>query len=619
MITNRQTVNIKLPVWRRRVLLVVVLSGFAVLLGRSIYLQSMHKAFLQKEGDARYSRAITLPAHRGMIVDRNGELLAISTPVESIWASPADLKATPEQIGKLAALLNMRQADINKKLANQQREFVYLKRRIPPELASQVMRLAIPGVFMQREYRRYYPAGEVTAHLVGFTGADEKGQEGFELKYQDWLSGKSGSRRVIKDRQGHIVEDLEAVKVPQDGHDLAISIDRKIQYLAFRELSHAVEQFKAKAGAAIVLDAKTGEILAMVNLPTYNPNNPVKMAARSRNRAITDMFEPGSTMKPVTAAAAIDIGNFKPDTLIQTSPGTLSIGPATIHDAHPQGLITVSQVIQKSSNVGAAKMALTLKPQYLWGIFNQMGFGTPTHVGFPGEASGILRNYKTWRPIEQATMSFGHGISVTLLQLARSYTVFANAGELRPVSLLKLKDYPVGQQVFSAETANSIKDMLELVVLPGGTAPRAQVAGYRVAGKTGTAHKLGVGGYQEDKYISSFVGMAPASNPRLIIAVMIDEPTSGGYYGGTVAAPVFSSVMSGALRMLSVPQDAPNDNVVLPPEGAPEVKEVVYQEYKDHPFQDVMNAGHPYDAGLTFANLLASIAYPFATMLREVV
>ncbi|HSH71985.1 MAG TPA: penicillin-binding protein 2 [Methylophilaceae bacterium] len=571
---NQQNI-IKLPVWRRRVLLILVLAGFAVLLGRSIYLQSLHKAFLQKEGDARYSRGITLPAHRGMIVDRNGELLAISTPVESIWASPPDVKITADQLKKLGALLNIKQAEITRKLANQQREFVYIKRRIPPELASQIMRLAIPGIFMQREYRRYYPAGEVTAHLVGFTGVDEKGQEGFELKYQDWLSGKSGSRRVIKDRQGHIVEDLEAVKVPQDGHDVTMSIDRKIQYLAYRELAKAVEDNKAKAGAAIVLDAKTGEVLAMVNLPTYNPNNPVNMAGRSRNRAIVDMFEPGSTLKPVTAAAALETGNFTPDTMIQTSPGTLSIGPATIHDAHPQGLISVSQVIQKSSNVGAAKMALTLKPQYMWGVFNQLGFGTPTHIGFPGEAAGQLRNYKTWRPIEQATMSFGHGISVTLLQLARAYTVFANDGELRPVSLLKLKDIPVGQQVFSAETAQHVKDMLELVVLPGGTAPKAQVAGYRVAGKTGTAHKLGVGGYQADKYVGSFVGMAPASNPRLIIAVMIDEPSNGQYYGGSVAAPAFSNIMSGALRMLAVPQDAPNDNVVLPPEGTPEVKEVV--------------------------------------------
>jgi cell division protein FtsI (penicillin-binding protein 3) len=566
-----QQVTIKFPVWRRRLLLVMVLMGFAVLLGRGIYLQSVHKAFLQQKGDARYSRSMTLPAHRGMITDRYGEPLAISTPVESIWASPPDVKVNQVQIKKLAKLLDIKPVELSKKLINNnQREFVYVKRRIPPELAGRVMQLGIPGVFMQREYRRYYPEGEVTAHLVGFTSIDENGQEGFELAQQDWLSGKPGSRRVIKDRQGRIVEDLEAVKVPQDGHDLVLSIDRKIQYLAYRELAAAVEQNKAKAGAAVVLDAKTGEVLAMVNLPTYNPNNPVNMAGRSRNRAIVDTFEPGSTLKPVTVAAAIESGNYTAETEIQTAPGFFKVGIATVHDAHPQGLITVAQVIQKSSNVGAAKMALSLRPQYLWSVFNQMGFGRPTNIGFPGEASGRLRNYKTWRPIEQATMAFGHGISLTLLQLARAYTAFANDGELRPVSLLKLKDSPIGQQVFSAETAHSIKDMLELVVQPGGTAPRAQILGYRVAGKTGTAHKPGVGGYQGDRYVSSFVGMAPASNPRLIMAVMIDEPSNGQYYGGVVAAPVFSAVMAGALRMLAIPQDATNNNIVIPPEDVPE-------------------------------------------------
>lgn len=566
---------VKLPEWRRRLLLIGILLGFCVLIGRAVYLQSLHKAFLQKEGDARYSRALTLPAHRGMITDRNGELLAISTPVESVWANPADVVATAEQLKQLDGMLDIKPVDMNKKLANQNKEFVYLKRRISPELAAQVMALSIPGVYTQREYRRYYPGGEVTAQLVGFTGVDEKGQEGLELKYQDWLSGKAGSRRVIKDRQGHIVEDLEAVKVPQEGHDLAMSVDLKIQYLAYRQLSKAVEENKAKAGAAIVLDAKTGEVLAMVNLPSYNPNNPVKISDGSRNRAIVDTYEPGSTMKPMTIAAALEAGTFTPETMIQTSPGTLSIGPATIHDSHPQGLISVAQVIQKSSNVGAAKIALTFKPQYLWDEFNQLGFGMPTHIGFPGEVGGHLRNYKTWRPIEQATMSFGHGISVTLLQIARAYTVFANAGELRPVSLIKLSESPVGQQVFSAQTAQNVKDMLELVVQPGGTAPKAQIMGYRVAGKTGTAHKVAAGGYEHDKYVSSFVGMAPASNPRLIIAVMIDEPNNGQYYGGTVAAPVFASIMEAALRMLAVPHDAPSDNVVLPPDGAPEVEEVI--------------------------------------------
>jgi cell division protein FtsI (penicillin-binding protein 3) len=390
----------------------------------------------------------------------------------------------------------------------------------------------------------------------------------------DTLSGKAGSRRVIKDRAGHIVEDLEAVKVPQDGRDVTLSIDRRIQYLAHRELAKAVELHKAKAGAAIVLDAKTGEVLAMANVPTYNPNNPVNIQGKSRNRAITDIFEPGSTLKPMTAAAGLESGKYLPETKLQTAPGYMAIGPAVIHDAHPHGILTVAEIIQKSSNVGSAKIALSLDRQYLWTMFNQMGFGTKTRIGFPGEASGRLRPYKSWRPIEQATMSYGHGISLTLLQLARAYTVFANDGELKPVSLLKLKDAPVGTQVFSAQTAHQIKDMLETVVLPGGTALKAQVLGYRVAGKTGTTHKLGPTGYEKDKYVGSFVGMAPASNPRLIMAVMIDEPTSGQYYGGTVAAPVFSAVMSDALRMLSVPQDAPNNNVVIP-QDVEDVKEIV--------------------------------------------
>lgn len=564
--------SIKFPQWRRRLLLVLILLGFAALIGRAVLLQGVRHSFYQKEGEARYTRAITLYAHRGMITDRNGEPLAISSPVESIWANPADAMASQEQMEKLAQFLEMKVDEISAKIANQNRDFVYLKRRISPELANHVMALHIPGIYMQREYKRFYPAGDVAAHLVGYTGSDENGLEGFELQYQNWLSGKAGSRHVIKDRQGHIVEDLEAVKLPQDGRDLVVSIDRKIQYLAYRELAKAVEENKAKAGAAIVLNAKTGEILAMVNLPSYNPNNPNKDTAKSRNRAIVDIFEPGSTMKPMTIAAAIETGKYTPDTKIETAPGSYKIGSATVHDSHPNGLLTVAEVIQKSSNVGAAKIALSLEPQYMWGVFNQLGFGTITHVNFPGEASGKLRNYKTWHPIEQATIAYGNGISVTLLQIARAYTVFANDGEMRPVTLLKSKDLSVGQQVFSKATALSVRDMLETVVQPGGTAPKAQVMGYRVAGKTGTAHKPGIGGYQ-DKYIASFVGMAPASNPKLIIAVMIDEPSNGQYYGGAVAAPVFSSVMGATLRMMGVPQDAPNNNVILPPADFPEVKE----------------------------------------------
>ena len=568
---------VKLPTWRRRVLLIGVLTLFAGLFMRGIYLQSLHKEFLQQKGDARYSRTLVLQAHRGRIMDRNGELLAISSPVESVWASPPDVTINKQQKAALAKLLTIKTKDIDKKIANRAREFVYLKRRISPDLAAKVMSLEIPGVFLQREYKRFYPAGDVTAHLVGFTGIDDNGQEGFELAQNSVLSGKAGSRRVIQDRQGHIVEDLEAVKVPQDGHDLVLSIDRRLQYLAFRELAKAVELHKAKAGAVVILDAKTGEVLAMVNLPTYNPNNPINIKGKTRNRAITDMFEPGSTMKPVTASAAMQFGDYKPDTKIQTAPGRMSIGPATINDTHSYGVLTVAQVIQKSSNVGAAKMALSLKKEELWSTFNQLGFGTRANIGFPGESAGIVRNYKTWRPIEQATMSFGHGISVTLLQLARAYTVFTNEGELKPVSLIKLAQSPVGHQVFSGQVANDVKAMLELVVQPGGTALRAQVAGYRVGGKTGTAHKIGPHGYEPDKYVASFVGIAPASNPRLIMAVMIDEPTTekDQYYGGVSAAPVFSAVMADALRMLAVPQDAPNNNVVIPPETTEDAKEVV--------------------------------------------
>ena len=562
-------VVVKLPAWRRRLLLVAVLLGFAGLLGRSVYLQSFHKHFLQQKGDARYSRAITLTSHRGKITDRYGELLAISSPVESVWASPPDVEISTAQLQQIAKLLDVKVEVMQKKLVNNEREFVYLKRRISPELAALVMRVGVPGIYLQREYKRYYPAGDVTAHLVGFTGVGdkggaEKGLEGFELVKNTTLSGAQGLRHVIKDRAGHIVEDMEAVKVPQEGQDVVLSVDRRIQYLAYRELVKAVEVNKAAAGAVIVLDAKTGEVLAMANVPTYNPNNPKNIQGKSRNRAIIDTFEPGSTLKPVTAAAALESGQYDMNSKIQTSPGFFNIGPATVHDTHPQGILSIAQIIQKSSNVGASKIALTLDRQFMWNIYNDLGLGHTAGIGFPGEASGRLRPYKSWRPIEQATMSFGHGISVTLLQLARLYTVFANEGELRPISLLKLTDEPVGLQVFSATTANHVKDMLEMVVQPGGTATRAQVLGYRVAGKTGTAHKLGAHGYEKDKYVASFVGMAPASNPRFIIAVMIDEPNNGAYYGGTVAAPVFSTLMADTLRMFGVPQDAPNNNVVIP-------------------------------------------------------
>ena len=560
-------VVVKLPAWRRRVLLVIVLLGFAILLGRGVYLQGIHKKFYQNKGNARYSRNIVLTSQRGKITDRNGELLAISSPVESVWASPPDVEINDVQTKQMAMLLNLKEDVIKQKFANSEREFVYLKRRISPELAAKVMKLGVPGIDLQREYKRYYPAADVAAHMVGFTGpgdkgAGDKGLEGFELALNKALSGKDGSRRVLRDRSGHIVEDLQAVVVPQDGHDVALALDLRIQYLAHRELQKAVEAHKALAGAVVVLDAKSGEVLAMANVPTYNPNNPVNIKGKTRNRAIIDNYEPGSTLKPVTAAAALESGMYRADTKIQTAPGTMKIGPATIHDTHPQGVLTVAEMIQKSSNVGAAKIALTLDKQFMWNVYNQLGLGHVEGVGFPGEAAGRLRPFKNWRPIEVATMSFGNGISVTLLQMARLYTVFANEGELRPISLLKVKETPVGQQVFSATTANQVKDMLEMVVQPGGTALQAQVLGYRVAGKTGTSKKLGEHGYINE-YVASFVGMAPASNPRFIVAVMIDEPSNGAYYGGTVAAPVFSNIMADTLRLFAVPQDAPNNNVVL--------------------------------------------------------
>lgn len=564
--------HIRLPLWRAWVVVVLLLLWFVALLVRGLYLQVMNNDFLRQKGDARYSRVIELSAHRGMITDRRGEPLAISTPVESVWASPQDVELTADKSHRLARLLDLSQKEIEHHLLGSQKEFVYLKRGLPPDQAARVMELGIPGIFLQRGYRRYYPAGDVMAHVLGFTNVDDNGQEGMELTYQNWLAGKTGSRRVIKDRIGHIIEDVESVKTPQEGRNLALSIDRSIQYLAFRELKSAVEAHKAKAGAIVVLNARTGEILAMANLPSYNPNNRVKLDRNStRNRSITDSFEPGSTLKPFTISAALESGKYKPGSMIETAPGYFSIGPATIHDAHPEGLLSVAQVIQKSSNVGAAKIALTLPPEYMWSTFNHIGFGQVPHSGFPGEASGRLRPYKTWRPIEQATMAYGHGISVSLLQLARAYTVFANDGELKPLSMLKLDEAPAGERVFSPKTAQEMLAMLEMVVQPGGTAPRARIIGYRVAGKTGTAHKEENGGYARNKYVASFVGLAPASDPRLIVAVMIDEP-EGQYYGGLVAAPVFSNVMGGALRMLSVPPDAPTTNTLLPDEG-PVVKE----------------------------------------------
>ncbi len=556
---------VALPPWRSRLLFVLMLSGLCVLVVRAVYLQGIHNDFLQRKGDARSSRIVDISAHRGMITDRHGEPLAISTPVESVWASPRDVEATAQQIKQLAQILGMDAGEVKNRLSDSSRDFVYLKRQLPPEQAAKIVELGVPGVSLRREYRRYYPGGDVTAHLLGFTDVDDNGQEGLELALQGQLGGKAGSQRVIKDRKGRIVEDVASIRAPKAGSDLALSLDSRIQYLAYREIRQAVEQHRAKAGSIVVLDANSGEVLALANWPSYNPNNRTKPSLDVlRNLAVTNLFEPGSTMKPFTVAAALETGTVTPQTVINTESGVLTIGGKQINDTHPTSALTVAQVLQKSSNVGTVRIALALAPQTLWHSLNESGFGVRTGSGFPGEAAGKLRDYKTWRPIEQATLSYGHGLSVSLLQLARAYTVFASDGELRPVSLLKL-DAPVsGQKVYSGTTARAVRDMLELAVQPGGTALLAQVAGYRVAGKTGTARKL-EGGRYVNRHIASFVGLAPASNPRLIVAVMIDEPSGAQYYGGQVAGPVFSNVMGAALHLLNVPNDAPLDNVVMPP------------------------------------------------------
>ena len=572
--TESPVLALRLPLWRSRFSLLLLLVAFGVLIGRAVYLQGMHDDFLQAKGEARYARAYPVNGTRGRILDRNGDVLAVSTPVKSIFAVPKAVELTTRQLQTLAQLLEMSRDELRKKLIDENRSFVYLKRQIAPEVAAQVAALKLPGIYERREYRRYYPGGEVMAHVLGFTNADDAGQEGIELAFNEALTGRPGSRRIIQDRRGSIVEDVESIKAA-NGADVQLALDARIQSLAYTQLKTAIDQHRAKGGAVVVLDARSGEVLALVNLPTYNPNNRSGLSgAQLRNRAVTDMFEPGSTLKPITIAVALEQGKVKPDTVIQTAPGTLTIGPNTIRDAHPEGALTVEQVIQKSSNVGSAKIALGLSAMQMWEMFEDIGFGQVPELGFPGAVAGKVRPYKSWKPIEQATMSYGHGITVSLVQLARAYTVFANDGELKPLELSKAETLPQGKSVISPATARSMRHMLELAVQAGGTAPRAQVMGYRVAGKTGTAHKLENGAYAPDKYVASFVGFAPVSNPRLIIAVMVDEPSRGQYYGGQVAAPVFAQVMSGSLRMLETPFDAPIKPIELPPPGA-EVKESI--------------------------------------------
>ena len=556
---------VRLPAWRSRVALFLLFAAFVALAARAFWLQAVSTEFLQKKGASRYARTLDLPAVRGKILDRNGEVMATSLPVKAIWAVPDSVNSSPEKHQRLAQLLDISSQDLKKKLESDS-NFVYLKRQVEIEAVDQVLALDIPGIHTKPEYKRFYPAGQVAAHVLGFTSVEDKGQEGMELAQQSTLGGITGSRRVIRDNLGRVVDDIALLREPQDGRDLTLSIDSKIQYIAFTHLQQAIEKNKAKAGGIVVLDVKTGEVLALANMPTYNPNSRVGLTgAQLRNRVFTDTYEPGSTLKPFTVALALEKGLVTPNSILDT-PNKLTIGPSTIGDSHPHAAaLSVSQIIQQSSNVGTVRMAQKLEPRQMWDMFSAVGFGQPPRVGFPGAVAGRMRPYKTWRPIEQATMSYGHGISVSLIQVARSYMIFARNGEMIPLSFQKVSQLPAPQRVISDKTAHQMRDMMELVVGPGGTAPLAQVRGYRVAGKTGTAHKLENGHYV-NKYVASFVGLAPASDPRIIIAVMIDEPGAGKYFGGLVAAPLFASVAASTLSSLNVPPDASVSNVVMPAE-----------------------------------------------------
>ncbi|MCP4041353.1 MAG: penicillin-binding protein 2 [Gammaproteobacteria bacterium] len=542
---------------RRHTVLVVFLAVAGLLLWRGLDLTLTRKDFLQHQGDARFLRVVDVPAHRGMILDRHGEPLAASTPIDSVWANPGELAGARDRWPDLAQILDLHTEQIHRLIATRiGREFVYLKRHVAPELADRVQAMKIPGVALQREYRRYYPAAEVAAHVVGFTNVDDVGQEGIELVYNQWLQGTSGSKRVIRDRLGRVVEDVENIRTSQPGKDLTLSLDRRVQHLAYRELKMAVKKHRAKSGSVVVLDAGSGEVLAMVNQPAYNPNNRTdRIGERFRNRAVTDVFEPGSTVKPFTIAAALETGRFQPGTSVDTTPGLVKVGRHTIRDPRNYGVIDVSAVIMKSSNVGAAKIALALSRQNLWQLFDKVGFGAETGSEFPGESTGILTDFGSWGEVHRATLSFGYGLSVTALQLARAYSVIAADGILRPASFMRIDQPEEGERVFSSRTAWQVRRMLENVLGQGGTGTRGRVAGYRVAGKTGTVRKSTVGGYATDRYMAVFAGMAPASRPEVVIAVVINEPGGKEYYGGQVAAPLFSQVMAGTLRILGIIPD----------------------------------------------------------------
>jgi len=542
---------------RRWLVLSLYLAGMFLLMWRAVDLQVISKDFLQEHGDARALRVVQIPAHRGMIMDRNGEPLAVSTLVNSIWATPRRVLGSDVDLSPLAAYLDTSVEELVKLLKERiGRDFVYLKRHVNPALADQVMAMNIPGVSLEQEFRRYYPAGEVAAHLIGFTNIDDAGQEGLELAYNEWLKSSPGKKRVLKDRLGRTVENIESISTPSPGENLALSIDRRIQYLAYRELKAAVQAHSARGGSLVMLDTKTGEVVSMVGQPSYNPNNRSDMKGEYyRNRAVTDVFEPGSTLKPFTIATALESGAYTPMTMIDTRPGYFKVGNHTIRDIRNYGVIDVATVIKKSSNVGASKIALSLEPNQLRKTLSNAGFGVATGSGFPGEASGYLSASNNWSEVGLATLAFGYGLSVTVLQLAQAYQIFATDGLMLPVSFIKVNGPVTGKQVITAEHAKQVRTMLETAVEKEGTGQRAAVSSYRVAGKTGTVHKATSGGYSEDRYLSLFAGFAPVEDPRLVMVIMIDEPKGQQYYGGQVAAPVFSKVMTGALRLMDIPPD----------------------------------------------------------------
>ncbi|AGW92030.1 MULTISPECIES: peptidoglycan D,D-transpeptidase FtsI family protein [Cupriavidus] len=556
--------GLRLPMWRSKLVVFLMFAAFAALAVRAAWIQGPGNQFYEAEGKKRFQRTLELPATRGKILDRNGLVLATSLPVKAIWAVPEDVpnQVEADKIRQLARLLGMSEKDLGKKLS-EDKGFVYLKRQVLPDIADKIAALKIEGIHQTREYKRFYPEGEAMAHIVGFTNVEDRGQEGVELAREPGLAGRPGARQVIKDRLGRVVEDVGILKTPRDGEDIQLSIDAKIQYLAYNELKAVVERHKAKAASAVVLDAQTGEVLALANWPTYNPNDRTRLSGEQlRNRVLTDTFEPGSMMKPITVGLALQLKRVTPSTVIATT-GKYQFEGATISDTHNYGALTVSGVIQKSSNIGTTKIAMMMKPQEMWDMFTSIGLGQAPKIGFPGAVAGRVRPFKSWRPIEQATMSYGYGLSVSLFQMAHAYTIFAHDGELIPVSMFRTNGPATGERILSPQVARDVRAMMETVTAPGGTAPEAQVMGYRVGGKTGTAYKHEGRGYNRSKYRASFIGLAPMSNPRIIVAVSVDEPTAGSHYGGLVAGPAFAAITGGTLRALNVQPDSPIRQLVV--------------------------------------------------------